>query len=102
MSAFQDVAGQYLVIHRPNTKNYLQLCEVEVESYVLEINVEGMNLPNWVDLTAINDGKLTSCSILGWRMWPSDGIIQLAGTVVPFKQAEIQLYSLGIDFEGQR
>ena len=83
-------------------RDYMTMCEVEVESYIMEINIVGMNLPEWVDLTAINDGKLTSCSILGWRMWSSDGIIQLARTVVPFKQAEVQLYALGINFENQR
>ena len=100
--SLQDVAGQYLVVHRPNKKDFLQICEVEVENDVMQINVVGMNMPEWVDLTAINDGKLTSCSILGWRMWPADGIIQLGQAVSPFKQAEVQLYSLGIDFQSQK
>ncbi len=90
------------MVQRPGVKDYLTICEAEVESYILEINIAGMNLPEWVDLSAINDGKLTSCSILGWRMWSSDGIIQLGRTVLAFKQAEIQLYGLGIDFESQR
>ena len=98
----QDVSGRYLVVHRPGVKDYLTICEAEVESYIKQINVSGTSLPQWVDLTAINDGKLTSCSILGWRMWPADGIIELARTVVPFKQAEIQLYGMGINTEGHR
>ncbi len=87
------------------TSTALTLCEVEVEGRIYPeviINVTGKNLPEGVDLAAVNDDDISSCVSLGQHTWLSDGVIQVGRAVLSFQNARLRIYASDISFQWQR
>ena len=83
----------------------LTLCEVEV--YVFPIhytNVTSSILPSNIslDLSAVNDGLVETCTVLGNQTWSADGLLWLGDADERFPNVSYRIHASGINFHWLR